>query len=497
MARPPLTIRNLTPIPLELKLVERYESHIPAEAAAGGLINFSSLARNFTSLVSNATVPSPSSPQLAENAEGFHRSEVSIKAEPFQTCKTDIKISEKSANEILRLTFDAKGERYRVDTLLPLTESTTLVPLVPNPRFEFTAVYLPQHSHLSLYSSSHLHSWMRDLKDETPLSALSIPGTHNSPTCHRALPSVRCQAVGVREQLDNGVRFLDIRVQPESPDDPSKDGLILVHGVFPISLTGNKYLRDLVNEVSAFLDQNPSETVIMSIKREGPGKHTDQQLSRILKDHYAHDVNRWFTAPRIPDLGEARHKMVLMRRFTIEDGLKKEWDGQGWGINAETWAYNTPNDMCRSGDICVQDFCEVLETENIDKKIKYCTDHLGRSGCCVCPLPDPSPATIKHELHHESQPGQQKQPFYINFLSASNFWKVGCWPERIAQRLNPAMIEFLCRHHADSQEESGARGDGSTGIVVCDWVGQSGDWDLVRCIVGMNSKLELREREMQ
>jgi len=36
-------------------------------------------------------------------------------------------------------------------------------------------------------------------------------------------------------------------------------------------------------------------------------------------------------------------------------------------------------------------------------------------------------------------------------------------------------------------------GDGSTGIVVCDWVGNNEDWDLVRCVVGMNSKLEFRE----
>ena len=63
---------------------------------------------------------------------------------------------------------------------------------------------------------------MSKLKDETPLSALSIPGTHNSPTHHTALPSVRCQAVGVKEQLNNGVRFLDLRVQPENADDPSK-----------------------------------------------------------------------------------------------------------------------------------------------------------------------------------------------------------------------------------------------------------------------------------
>ena len=81
-------------------------------------------------------------------------------------------------------------------------------------------------------------------------------------------------------------------------------------------------------------------------------------------------------------------------------------------------------------------------------------------------------------------------PLYLNFLSGSNFFNKQCWPERIAHRLNPHVLEYLCtKHHAADHH-----GDGSTGIVVLDWVGQSGDWDLVRCIVGMNAWLELKEK---
>jgi hypothetical protein len=74
---------------------------------------------------------------------------------------------------------------------------------------------------------------------------------------------------------------------------------------------------------------------------------------------------------------------------------------------------------------------------------------------------------------------------YINFLSASNFWKPGYWPEKIAEKLNPVATAFLCEKH-DVKDEK--KGDGCTGIVVCDWVGEDGDWDLVRAIVGMNSR---------
>lgn len=430
-----------------------------------------SFTNNITETVGVKLPTGPSNKELAGNAESFAHEEVDIRVDPFTANHTDKQTSERSADEILRLTFEVDGQRYRIDVPLPVRYTRELTCLQPDPRHRLTAIYVPSESYLSILSSSNLDSWMHDLADHTPVSALSIPGTHNSPTHYKALVSVRCQAVSPREQLDNGVRFFDIRVQPENPTEPEKDGLILVHGVFPISLTGNKYFRDLVNETHRFLDEHPSETVIISLKREGPGEHTDQQLAKIVHDHYANDGNRWWTDPRIPKLGEARHKIVLLRRFGLDDDLKREHDGRGWAINAESWAYNTPNDC--HGDVIVQDFCEVLETVNIDTKIKYATEHLERAGCCACPDDENAPPP----------------PMYLNFLSASNFWKVGCWPEKIAAKLNPAIINHLAVKHV-----MGGDGDWGTGVVVCDWVGDQGDWDLVRCIVGMNGKLMMKQR---
>ncbi|MCJ1481397.1 hypothetical protein MMC06_001555 [Schaereria dolodes] len=483
MAATLLTIRNVTSTPIELKLLESYDKAAGSHSKKG----FANIIRNIINVVLGAN--HPSTHQLTESAQSFSHQDVSIQIEPFQALTTDIKVAEKSLQEVLRLTFETEGERHSIDILCPEYACKGLTSLTPNPRWDYTGIYLPSSSYLTLLSSANLASWMFELKDETPLSALSIPGTHNSPACHHALPSVRCQAHSPKTQLENGVRFFDIRVQPEKPEDLSKDGLILVHSVFPVSLTGPKYFRDVVNDISAFLDKNPSETIIISVKREGTGHATDAQLSRILHDHYAGDVNRWFTAPRIPTLGEARRKIVLIRRFGLEDGLKQEWNGAGWAINAETWADNTPNDTCPSGDVCVQDFYEVLETENIEKKIEYSTAHLELAAQCTCVLPG---ITVQ-----SSDPPPPKHPFYINFLSASNFWKVGCWPERIAAKLNPAIVDFLCRKHNETADTPGKQvGDGSTGIVVCDWVGNNGNWDLIRCIVGMNAKLEMREKAL-
>lgn len=473
MAFPTLTIRNLTATAIELKVVERFQS--AGSRTSENPKGIANITKTFSGLMSNFT--SPAAPQTGTASASLSNQDVSIPIAAFETKATDI---QPNANEVLRLTVEVDGQRYQVDAPTPSQRSIVLAPLSPDPKFEFTAVYLPVSSHLALYSSAKLESWMSKLKDELPLSSLSIPGTHNSPTHHTALPSVRCQAVSVAEQLNNGVRFLDIRVQPESSDDPSKDGLILVHSAFPISLTGNKYLRDLLNTVYSFLDANPSETVIVSLKREGVGKSTDQQLSKILHTHYANDANRWFVENRIPTLGESRKKIVLIRRFGLDDSLKGEQGGKGWAIDAESWPDNCADGTCSSGEIRVQDFYEVAEHENIGKKIAFSTDQLKRAAEACCALPGDSSAAAAEAA---------KQPFFMNFLSASNFWRANCWPDRIAAKVNPSVIDHLCRVH---NETAGHNGDGGTGIVVCDWVGQNGDWDLVRCIVGMNTKLQMR-----
>src|SRR5271167_4379303 len=181
MSSPPLTIRNLTSTATELKLIERYE----APQLLDGSVTIANVTKNFTSLMSN--IKSPTSPELATKAETFINKDVSIPIGPFEEKTTDIR---RSSNEMLRLTFETEGQRYRVDTPTPSQRSTVLAPLAPDPHHEYTAVYLPKYSYIALFSSAKLESWMSKIKNEAPLSALSIPGTHNSPTCHTALPSV-------------------------------------------------------------------------------------------------------------------------------------------------------------------------------------------------------------------------------------------------------------------------------------------------------------------
>ena len=461
-----LTLRNLTIHPIELVSVERFEGH--KQQTGDAITNTIGAISGFL----NAT--DFSSTKTVVKGDAHKKDNVNIKVDPFKSKKTDVRTADPD-REVIRLTFKTEDHKYEVDVPSPNSKSSTMKKL-DGGKHELTAVYVPTGAYLAVFSSARLNAWMKELDGDWPLQILSIPGTHNSPTCYKALPSVRCQAVGVPEQLNNGVRFLDIRVSAE----PESDTLTLVHSVFPISLTGNKYFGDMCNDLYEFLEKNPSETVIMSLKREGTGKGNDEQMGKHLKKAYVDKKrDRWWTEPRVPKLGEARGKIVLMRRFGLDAELKKCWDGKGFGIDAQAWPDNCEDGKIGGGHIRVQDFYEVTESQNVEKKIDFSRGQLERAAEQHCSL----------EKRDASKP-----PFFVNFLSASNFFNASCWPERIAAKVNPAVVEYLCIKHGE--EGKGPRklkvGSAGTGIVVTDWVGANDDWDLIRCIVGMNARLQLK-----
>ena len=481
-----LTIRNLTIHPLELVSVERFEAQ--KEQTGDAITNTLGAISGFL----NAT--DFSSSKTVAKGQALNKENVGVKVDPFRATETNVRTADPGGREVIRLSFRCEGGKYEVDVPSPNNKSSTMKKIDGGKGQELTAVYVPTGAFLAVFSSAHLEAWMRELQDEWPLQILSIPGTHNSPTCYKALPSVRCQAVGVPDQLRNGVRFLDIRVSAE----PNDANLALVHSAFPVSLTGNKYLGEMLDDVYDFLARNPSETVIMSVKREGTGKGTDQQMAKHLKKNYIDKKKeRWWTEPRVPRLGEVRGRIVLMRRFGLDDELKKCHGGKGYGIDAQAWPDNCEDGKVGpDGHIRVQDFYEVTESQNVEKKIDFSRGHLERAAEQRFSVNNSnSNGNNNNNSNKEKREAAPRPPpLFVNFLTASNFFNATCWPERIAAKVNPAIIEYLCVRHGE--EGKGPKklkvGSAGTGIVVTDWVGAHDDWDLIRCIVGMNARLQLK-----
>ncbi|KAF2686462.1 PLC-like phosphodiesterase [Lentithecium fluviatile CBS 122367] len=504
---PPLTIRNLTSTPIALRSLETFEDPFTKQSKATA----------FPSGSSGTTTIAPSADKLGAHAQTFHHEDLGVDLAPFEsfTLKTrdpetvDTDPYSDLSSTTLRLVIEnAGGERYRIDANPSHTQkaSRTFTPLTPNPSTTLIALYHPSKpiAHLTVHAN-HLHNyarWMEPLPPELPLSALSIPGTHNAHTYYRALPSVRCQVNSVKVQLENGIRFLDIRVQPASATDTSKNDLYLVHGAFPVSLTGTKYFEPIVEACYKFLDENPNEAILISLKREGIGSSTDEHLAEILERHYiSPNKKMWYTDDSIPYLGDVRGKLVLVRRYNIKETHPEP---QACGLDATAWPHNSTH--ATHGSFCVQDWCEVMHPSSIPAKLQHSNDHLIRSAACTAFIPG-----INTDKNHPVPPG----PLYLNFLSGSNFFRLGTWPEKIAKVVNRGIEEWVCMgHHLEgplispshperTSVEDGKRevvrramsGDGSTGVVVMDMVGENGDWDLVRMIVGMNMGVLLRIQE--
>ncbi|MGH3671364.1 MAG: phosphatidylinositol-specific phospholipase C [Pseudonocardiaceae bacterium] len=103
------------------------------------------------------------------------------------------------------------------------------------------------------------HSWMRDIADNTRVVSLSIPGTHSSCSIGGILGFSKTQDLDLSDQLNAGIRFLDVRLSHY------QNNLFVHHDVVHM---GKSY-ADVLTICSSFLEQHPSETILMSVKDEG------------------------------------------------------------------------------------------------------------------------------------------------------------------------------------------------------------------------------------
>lgn len=175
--------------------------------------------------------------------------------------------------------------------------------------------------------------WMASLSDDLPLSAISIPGTHDSCSNH-IFPGyfLRCQKTGIKKQLNNGYRYLDLRVAIEETEDGQR--LKMIHS-FGNCRKGKSwfsekmYLEDVLTEVYQFLEEHPTETVIACVKPENDKDNPDA-VQKLLDSYVEQRSEMWFTENRIPELGETRGQVVLASRFKNHvSGMNFYWLDQG------------------------------------------------------------------------------------------------------------------------------------------------------------------------
>ncbi len=174
---------------------------------------------------------------------------------------------------------------------------------------------------------------MKNVPDEFLLSEINIPGSHNS--CARNVQFSyfsKCQDLSVFEQLNIGIRFLDIRVEKVN------HSLKTIHGIADCYKHSkgkeNLFLDDVIKNCKAFLKANPSETIILCIKRD----HGDssEETFDVFFENYLKDDLDWYTENRIPALGEVRGKLVLVNRCCV-DSESEIFTDHNTGLNLSGW----------------------------------------------------------------------------------------------------------------------------------------------------------------
>ncbi|MEU6868925.1 phosphatidylinositol-specific phospholipase C [Streptomyces sp. NPDC046876] len=144
--------------------------------------------------------------------------------------------------------------------------------------------------------------WMSGLADSTPLQRMTIPGTHDSGARQGGL-FVACQNTSIAEQLDSGIRFLDVRCRVTG------GSFAIHHGSFYQGLM----FGDVLVACANFLAAHPGETVLMRLKQEYSGE-SDQVFRAVFDDYLDHRGWRplFRIADTLPALGQARGKVVLL-----------------------------------------------------------------------------------------------------------------------------------------------------------------------------------------
>lgn len=164
----------------------------------------------------------------------------------------------------------------------------------------FNSAYLRSYDEFDHYNEN----WMSNIADDTKLSELSIPGTHDTMSNGPGGDIVQTQGLSLPEQLKVGIRYLDIRAR-------AIDNVLTIHHG-PVYL--NKNFGDVLNYIKDFLNYHPSEMIIMRVKQEY-SEVSNTEFKRIFNKYLNNDCykNLFYSGEKKnPSLKEIRNKIVVM-----------------------------------------------------------------------------------------------------------------------------------------------------------------------------------------
>lgn len=178
-------------------------------------------------------------------------------------------------------------------------------------------------------------NWMSAIDGATSITALNVPGTHDSATkyCAFSLFS-QTQSLTIEEQLYAGVRYFDMRFRLKNGE------FICAHSISDCKVSlglfaKNLLAKDAIAICKDFLKKNPGETILFQLKEDNTSSG-DAFFEQFYKKYIQDDEDAWFLENKTPSLDEARGKIVLLRVVSVSN---EKFSDSTSGINFCSYPY--------------------------------------------------------------------------------------------------------------------------------------------------------------
>lgn len=287
--------------------------------------------------------------------------------------------------------------------------------------------------------------WMSRLSDSTPMSHLCLPGTHDSAAQHGGV-MLQTQTSSIAHQLKAGIRAFDIRLREHEGE------LGLYHSTAFQECT---WESDVLPAFIAFLKENPTEALVVSLKKEGGSDEAYRCLlsqSLTQPEHTPYYIEH-FDADTT--LGYCRGKILFLHR----DEVMTNYPGcrcEGWADNA-TCILTLRNADQTTTSLILQDEYEYTSAEEgAPRKLESILKSL--------------------RLMHKADANQSPDGYScgISFISATALPKG--FPIQFAEKLNGQVAQTIKKEHLKPK-----------GILFIDFVASKGGKRLVKELIDCNN----------
>lgn len=304
------------------------------------------------------------------------------------------------------------------------------------------------------------------------MSAITIPGTHDSAAYTYSWPFIATQTLDITAQLNAGIRYFDLRCGLRT------NILEMVHGQAILNLR----LEQVLSDMYTWLAAHPSEALIAQIKRDRKDESSTLHFAQAITQVLAATPNHWRTANTTPLLGELRGRIQLFRRFESSPSHPLG----AYGLDVSRWPDNpdrpftihTPQNV----HLTVQDHYSFPDALGLPTLI-------ARKGGDVSELLDLAATT------HDRGDAYSASQWFLNFTSAFEFnlyYQItpreiaagAYWAFRWEDGMNVRLRAYLDAH-ADDRRAGGQSTKRRFGIVAMDFP-EAGAKDLVMSVVLTN-----------